>query len=105
MFDSSYLKLFACLHDLSAAEFLSKACGEFTAVSEGYTYGSGTSTGSTNAKGRSTHETTSEHQLARRLIKPEDILQTLRYDEQIVPISNRRPLRCAEPSTSVGRRW
>jgi hypothetical protein len=31
-FDSSHLKLFACLHDMSAAEFLSKASGEFTAV-------------------------------------------------------------------------
>ncbi|MGH7814645.1 MAG: type IV secretory system conjugative DNA transfer family protein [Candidatus Binataceae bacterium] len=93
-FDSSYLKLFACIHDVSAAEFLSKACGEFTAVSEGHTHGSGTSTGATNTKNSSTHETTSEQQLARRLIKPEEILQTLRYDEQIVLISNCRPLRC-----------
>jgi type IV secretion system protein VirD4 len=93
-FDSSYLKLFACLHDVGAAEFLSKACGEFTAVSEGYTHGSGTSTGSATSKSSSTHETTSEQQLVRRLIKPEEILQTLRYDEQIVLISNCRPLRC-----------
>lgn len=93
-FDSSYLKMFACLHDVSAAEFLSKACGEFTAVSEGYTYGSGTSSGASTAKSRSTHESTNEQQLARRLIKPEEILQTLRSDEQIVLISNRRPLRC-----------
>jgi type IV secretion system protein VirD4 len=93
-FDSSYLKMFACLHDVSAAEFLSKACGEFTAVSEGYTHGSGTSTGSVTSKSSSTNETTSEQQLVRRLIKPEEILQTLRYDEQIVLISNSRPLRC-----------
>lgn len=93
-FDSSYLKMFACLHDVSAAEFLSKACGEFTAVSEGYTHGSGTSTGSATSKSSSTNETTSEQQLVRRLIKPEEILQTLRYDEQIVLISNSRPLRC-----------
>ena len=93
-FDSSYLKMFACLHDVNAAEFLSKACGDFTAVSEGYTYGSGTSSGASTARSRSTHESTSEQQLARRLIKPEEILQNLRYDEQIVLISNRRPLRC-----------
>src|SRR6266851_2794495 len=93
-FDSSYLKLFGCLHDVSAAEFLSKACGEFTAVSEGYTRGSGSSTGSATSKSSSTHETTSEQQLVRRLIKPEEILQTLRDDEQIVLISNSRPLRC-----------
>ena len=93
-FDSSYLKMFACLHDVSAAEFLSKACGEFTAVSEGYTHGAGTSTGSATSKSSSTNETTSEQQLVRRLIKPEEILQTLRYDEQIVLISNSRPLRC-----------
>jgi type IV secretion system protein VirD4 len=93
-FDSSYLKLFGCLHDVTAAEFLSKACGEFTAVSEGYTRGSGRSTGSATSKSSSTHETTSEQQLVRRLIKPEEILQTLRDDEQIVLISNCRPLRC-----------
>jgi type IV secretion system protein VirD4 len=93
-FDSSYLKMFACLHDVSAAEFLSKACGEFTAVSEGYTHGSGSSIGSTTSKSTSTHETTSEQQLVRRLIKAEEILQTLRHDEQIVLISNCRPLRC-----------
>jgi type IV secretion system protein VirD4 len=93
-FDSSYLKLFGCLHDVNAAEFLSKACGEFTAVSKGYTHGSGSSTGSATSKNSSTHETTSEQQLVRRLIKPEEILQTLRDDEQIVLISNCRPLRC-----------
>jgi type IV secretion system protein VirD4 len=93
-FDSSYLKMFACLHDVSAAEFLSKACGEFTALSEGYAHGSGTSTGSATSKSSSTNETTSEQQLVRRLIKPEEILQTLRYDEQIVLISNSPPLRC-----------
>ena len=93
-FDSSYLKMFACLHDVSAAEFLSKACGEFTAVSEGYTHGSGSSTGSATAQSSSRHETTSEQQLVRRLIKPEEILQTVRDDEQIVLISNCRPLRC-----------
>ena len=93
-FDSSYLKLFACLHDMSAVEFLSKACGEFTAVSEGYTHSSGNSTGSATSKSSSTHETTSEQQVVRRLIKPEEILQTLRNDEQIVLISNCRPLRC-----------
>jgi len=93
-FDSSYLKLFGCLQDVSVAEFLSKACGEFTAVSQGYTHGSGSSTGSATSKSSSTHETTSEQQLVRRLIKPEEILQTLRDDEQIVLISNCRPLRC-----------
>lgn len=37
---------------------------------------------------------TNRQQAARRLIKPEEVLQGLRYDEQIVLIQNAPPLRC-----------
>ena len=40
------------------------------------------------------HRSTSQQQIARRLIKPEEVLQGLRYDEQIVLIQNAPPLRC-----------
>lgn len=43
---------------------------------------------------RSTHRSTSHQQLARRLIKPQKVLQSLRYDEQIVLVQNAPPLRC-----------
>jgi type IV secretion system protein VirD4 len=39
------------------------------------------------------HRSTSQQQLSRRLIKPEEVLQNLRYDEQIVLIQNAPPLR------------
>src|SRR5260370_19914232 len=69
-FDSSYLKLFGCLHDVSAAEFLSKACGEFTAVAEGDTRGSGSSTRPAAPSSSGTPRTTSDAQPVRRGVYP-----------------------------------
>jgi type IV secretion system protein VirD4 len=43
---------------------------------------------------RSAHRSTSRQQIARRLIKPEEVLQGMRYDEQIIFIQNAPPLRC-----------
>ncbi len=40
------------------------------------------------------HRSTSQQQVARRLIKPEEVLQGLCYDEQIVLIQNAPLLRC-----------
>jgi len=92
-FDAAYLRLFSHIQDYEAADFLSKACGEFTALGDSTTEGSGSSSGwdrSTN----STHRSTSQQQIARRLIKPEEVLQGMRYDEEIVLIQNAPPLRC-----------
>jgi type IV secretion system protein VirD4 len=57
------------------------------------TEGSGSSS-SWEHRSSSTHRSTSQQQLARRLIKPEEVLQGMRYDEQIVIIQNAPPLRC-----------
>lgn len=92
-FDSAYLRLFSHIQDYEAADFLSRACGEFTALGDSVTEGSGSSS-SWEHSSRSTHRSTSRQQVARRLIKPEEIMQGLRYDEQIVLIQNAPPLRC-----------
>ncbi|MGH7779274.1 MAG: type IV secretory system conjugative DNA transfer family protein [Candidatus Binataceae bacterium] len=92
-FDAAYLRLFSHIQDYEAADFLSKACGEFTALGDSFTTGTGSSSGS-NYRSHSRHSSTSQQQLARRLIKPEEILQGMRYDEQIVLIQNAPPLRC-----------
>jgi type IV secretion system protein VirD4 len=92
-FDSAYLRLFSHIQDYEAADFLSRACGEFTALGDSVTEGSGSSSNWEHSS-RSTHHSTSQQQVARRLIKPEEILQGLRYDEQIVLIQNAPPLRC-----------
>jgi type IV secretion system protein VirD4 len=92
-FDAAYLRLFSHIQDYEAADFLSKACGEFTALGDSFTTGTGSSSGS-DYRSHSRHNSTSQQQLARRLIKPEEILQGMRYDEQIVLIQNAPPLRC-----------
>ena len=92
-FDSAYLRLFSHIQDYEVADYLSKACGEFTALGDSVTAGSGSSSGGDHST-RSSHQSTSQQQIARRLIKPEEVLQGLRYDEQIVLIQNAPPLRC-----------
>ena len=92
-FDSAYLKCFAAIQDLDTAEMLSRACGEFTALGDSFSEGSGSSAGR-DYSSHSRHQSSSQQQVARRLIKPEEILQRLRVDEQIVLIQNAAPLRC-----------
>ena len=92
-FDSAFLKLFASIQDLETAEMLSRVCGEFTAVGDSFTEGYGSSFGG-NYGSHSRHRSDSRQQVVRRLIKPDEILQGLRDDEQIVLIRNAKPLRC-----------
>ena len=66
-FDSAYLRLFSHIQDYEAADFLSKACGEFTALGDSITEGSGSSSGWERSTS-STHRSTSQQQIARRLI-------------------------------------
>jgi type IV secretion system protein VirD4 len=87
------LRLFSHIQDYEAADYLSKACGEFTALGDSVTQGSGSSSGWRH-RSRSSHQSASQQQVARRLIKPEEVLQDLRDDEQIVLIQNAPPLRC-----------
>ena len=91
-FDSAFLKCFASIQDLETAEMLSRACGEFTAVGDSFSEGSGSSTG--RGYSHSRHQSSSRQQVARRLIKPEEIMQRMQDDEQIVLIRNAAPLRC-----------
>jgi type IV secretion system protein VirD4 len=91
-FDSAFLKCFASIQDLETAEMLSRACGEFTALGDSFSEGSGSSMGRDYSHSR--HQSSSRQQVARRLIKPEEIMQGLHDDEQIVLIRNAAPLRC-----------
>ena len=92
-FDSAYLRIFSHIQEYEAADFVSKACGEFTAVGDSLTEGTGSSSGWDRSTS-SSHRSTSQQQVARRLIKPEEVLQGMRYDEKIVLIQNAPPLRC-----------
>ena len=93
-FDAAFLRLFSHIQDYEAADYLSKACGEFTALGDSVTEGSGSSSSGWEHSSHSSHQSTSRQQVARRLIKPEEVLHRLRYDEQIVLIQNAPPLRC-----------
>ena len=93
-FDAAYLRLFCHIQDYEAADFLSKACGEFTALGDSITAGSGSSS-SWEHRSRSSHQSTSRQQVARRLIKPERSSIACANDEQIVLIQNAPPLRCS----------
>jgi type IV secretion system protein VirD4 len=72
---------------------LSRTCGEFTALGDSFTEVTGSSSGR-DYNLRSRHKSSSRQQVARRLIKPEEIMQRLQDDEQIVLIRNAAPLRC-----------
>ncbi|MBV8140033.1 MAG: type IV secretory system conjugative DNA transfer family protein [Deltaproteobacteria bacterium] len=91
-FDSAFLKCFASIQDLETAEMLSRACGEFTALGDSFSEGSGSSTGRGHSHSR--HQSSTRQPVARRLIKPEEIMQRMQDDEQIVLIRNAAPLRC-----------
>jgi type IV secretion system protein VirD4 len=62
-------------------------------LGDSFSEGSGSSAGR-DYSSHSRHQSSSQQQVARRLIKPEEILQRLRVDEQIVLIQNAAPLRC-----------
>jgi hypothetical protein len=68
-FDSAYLRIFSHIQDYGAADFISKACGEFTAVGDSVTEGMGSSAGWDRSTSTS-HHSTSQQQVARRLINP-----------------------------------
>jgi len=61
-------------------------------VGDSFSEGSGSSTG--RGYSHSRHQSSSRQQVARRLIKPEEIMQRMQDDEQIVLIRNAAPLRC-----------
>ena len=76
-FDSAYLRIFSHIQDYEAADFLSKACGESTAVGDSVTEGTGSSSGWDRST-TSSHRSTSQQQVARRFIRPEEVLQGMR---------------------------
>ena len=95
-FDVAAIKAFSSIGDPETAEYISKACGEFTAIASGSNTSSGAShrrdelLGSNN---RSSGSSTSE--VARRLIKPEEVMG-MRADEQLVLLKGQQPIRCGK---------
>ncbi|MBB4000490.1 type IV secretory system conjugative DNA transfer family protein [Aureimonas pseudogalii] len=94
--DVAAIKVFSSIGDPDSAEAISRQCGEFTALS----HGTSTSSGSSHRRdelfgsaSRSAGSSTGE--VARRLIRPEEIL-TLRGDEQLILVKGQKPIRCGK---------
>jgi type IV secretion system protein VirD4 len=86
-------RLFSHIQDYEAADFLSKAFGEFTALGDSTTEGSGSSSGRERSTS-STHRSISQQQIARRHHQARRCPPGIRFDEQIVLVQNAPPLRC-----------
>lgn len=94
-FESASWRSYAAVGDLAQAKSVSEACGEHgvIATSEGDTQGITRQQPLTRgSKSLGSSETRSEQR--RRLITPDEILQDMRTDEQIVFVRGRKPLRC-----------
>ena len=95
-FDVAAIKAFSSIGDPETADYISKACGDFTAIASGRNSSSSASHrkdelyGSAN---RSAGSSTSE--VSRRLIKPEEVM-ALRGDEQLLLIKGQQPIRCGK---------
>lgn len=93
-FNAMSWRAYGSVADWDTAETLSKMCGEYAvlATSEGDNRGS--SGKPLEIGSRSKGANTNTHEIKRRLIKPEEILQDMRRDEQIVLVPGSRPIRC-----------
>lgn len=93
-YDSTSWRLYAAVQDPETARELSQVCGEYgvVATSEGDTRGtSGRWGGSTSS---SSGHSANRSEMARRLIKPDELLQDTRTDEAFVVLRGAKPLRC-----------
>ncbi len=70
--DGSYIRCFSHIQDFAAAEMVSQACGEYTAWADSTTEGSSKHPGSWFS---GSHKSSGEHQVARRLIKADEIMR------------------------------
>ena len=93
-FDSTYVKMFACLGDQQSLELLSKMCGGFTAVARSINEGASEQYRREELVGSvSTSGGQSQQEVARRLATEREIAR-MRDDEQIILVKGRSPLRC-----------
>lgn len=94
-FASTELQSFAVVSDDATAEFVSKMSGEYTAISQSVSEGGGSSRKSGEIVGTaSNNRGTNQSEIVRRLIKPDEVMQTMRADEHIIFARMSRPIRC-----------
>jgi type IV secretion system protein VirD4 len=94
-FESVTWRSYSTVADVAQAKVLSEACGEHGVVSTAMADSKGVSKRQPLQLGtKSTSESATRSEQRRRLITPDEILQDMRTDEQIVFVRGRRPLRC-----------
>ncbi|WP_280137601.1 type IV secretory system conjugative DNA transfer family protein [Aureimonas sp. AU40] len=94
--DVAAIKVFSSIGDPDSAETISRQCGEFTALASGTSTGTGTSHRKDELFGSSSRNSgSSTSEVARRLIRPEEVL-TLRGDEQLILVKGQPPIRCGK---------
>lgn len=86
---------YSAIADIEQAKSISEACGEHGIVTTAQADGKGVSKRQPLQIGtKSTNESATRSEQRRRLITPDEILQDMRTDEQIVFVRGRKPLRC-----------
>jgi len=94
-FESVTWRSYSAVADVRVAESISKACGEHGVVTVSRGDSKGVSRRQPLARGTKTSgESENRSEQRRRLITPDEILQDMRTDEQIVFVRGRKPLRC-----------
>ena len=94
-FESVTWRSYSAIADSGQAKAISEACGEHGVVSTSMGDSKGVSRRQPLQLGtKSTSESATRSEQRRRLITPDEILQDMRTDEQIVFVRGRRPLRC-----------
>ncbi len=95
-FDVAAIKAFSSIGDPETADYISRTCGDFTAIASGRNTSAGASHRKDELYGsgnRTSGSSTSE--VSRRLIKPEEVM-ALRGDEQLLVVKGQQPIRCGK---------
>lgn len=94
-FESVTWRSYSAVADIAQAKSISEACGEHGIVTTSEADGKGVSRRQPLQLGtRSTNESATRSEQRRRLVSPDEIIQDMRTDEQIVFVRGRKPLRC-----------
>ncbi|MDP4025760.1 conjugal transfer protein TraG [Methylobacterium sp. NEAU 140] len=92
-FESTSWQSFSAINDVDTAKWLSERCGYYT--QEIVSYSQQARSGGKDSGGVSLSASTSLHK--RALIMPDEIINTMRRDEQILLVGGVEPIRCGRP--------
>lgn len=92
--ESTAWQSFSAISDVETAEWLSKRCGSFTQELVSFSQQSGSGSGK-GSRGSSLSASTSLQK--RALILPDDIMSSMRRDEQLLFVAGVEPIRCGRP--------